>query len=250
MEKKLQNKIALITGASGGIGQSIAIKLAKNGCKLILTYKTNYKSIKSLSDKLKLTDAKFDIIKADITKKRDRKKIIDHINIKTNNKIDILINNAGINKVKEFEKITEKDWDMLMDINLKSTFFLTQKIFNIMKKNLFGKIINISSGAALYHGPKTAHYAISKAGIISFTKLLARFGAKYNILCNAIAPGFIQTEMTDELPEDLKKRYLDQIPLKRFASADEVAKVVVFLASDMSSYVTGQIIGVCGGLAR
>jgi 3-oxoacyl-[acyl-carrier protein] reductase len=248
MEKKLQNKIALITGASGGIGQSIAIKLAKNGCKLILTYKTNYKSIKSLSDKLKLTDAKFDIIKADITKKRDRKKIIDHINIKTNNKIDILINNAGINKVKEFEKITEKDWDMLMDINLKSTFFLTQKIFNIMKKNFFGKIINISSGAALYHGPKTAHYAISKAGIISFTKLLARFGAKYNILCNAIAPGIVKTNLTKkEIKGTGGSTYINMTLLKKFCSLDDVSNAVLFLASNEQNYITGEVINITGG---
>ena len=245
MEKKLNNKVAIITGAGGGLGSSIATKFAYNGCELILTYKSNKKKIDILSEKLNQIDCKFHIVKADISKKKDRQKILKKIK---NNKIDILVNNAGINKVSDFLDISEKDWDQIIDTNLKSTFFLTQEIFRMMKKNLNGKIINISSGAALYHGPRTAHYAISKAGIISFTKLVARFGSKYNILSNAIAPGIIKTNLTKkEVLGSGGKNYLDMTLLKKFGSLNDVSNAALYLSSNDQNYITGEVLNITGG---
>ena len=245
MEKKLNKRIALITGASGSFGSAIAIKFAENGCELILTYKSNKKKIDILSSQLSKMKCKFDIIKADISKKKDRQKIFNKIQ---NNKIDILVNNAGINSVSDFLDISEKDWDKILDLNLKSTFFLTQGIFKMMKKNLYGKIINISSGAALYHGPRTAHYAISKAGIISLTKLLARFGSKYNILSNAVAPGIVKTNLTkNEIMGTGGKNYIEMTLLKKFGSLDDISNAVLFLSSNEQNYITGEVINITGG---
>ena len=164
--------------------------------------------------------------------------------------IDILVNNAGITRDTLLMRMTEEQWDEVIDNNLKSAFNLTKHASSTMLRQKKGSIINITSIVGLKGQAGQVNYSASKAGMIGLTKAVADELGSRNIRCNAIAPGFIQTEMTDELPEDLKKRYLDQIPMKRFAEASEVAKVVVFLASDMSSYVTGQIIGVCGGLAR
>ena len=247
MEKKLKNKIALITGASGGFGSSIALKFANNGCNLILTYYSNKNKLLNLTKQLKKLKCTFDIIKCDISKKKDREKIFNLIKRKKN-KIDILINNAGINKVAEFEDISESDWDKIVDVNLKATFFLTQGIFKIMKKNKSGKIINISSGAALYHGPKTAHYAISKAGLISFTKLLARFGAKYNILSNAIAPGIIKTDLTkNEILGSGGDTYINMTLLKKYGKIDDVSNSCLYLCSNEQNYITGEVINITGG---
>tara|TARA_A100001234_G_C12635148_1_gene389794 strand:+ start:2037 stop:2786 length:750 start_codon:yes stop_codon:yes gene_type:complete len=245
MDKKLNNKVAIITGASGGFGNSIATKFAENGCELILTYKSNKKNIEILSKKLNRINCKFQIVKADISKKKDRQKILSGIK---KNKIDILVNNAGINEVRDFLEIKEKDWDKIIDTNLKSTFFLTQDVFKIMKKNLNGKIINISSGAALYHGPRTAHYAISKAGIISFTKLLARFGAKYNILSNAIAPGIIKTSLTKkEVLGSGGKNYINMTLLKKYGTLTDVSNAALYLSSNEQNYITGEVINITGG---
>lgn len=246
MKKKLQGKIALITGASGGFGKSLALSLAKEGCDLILIYKRNIDQMRVLEKKLKLLDIKFDIIKADVSKMSQITRILKYIRKKK--KIDILINNAGINKVTDFEKINSKDWDNIMNVNLKSAFFLTQEVFKIMKKNKFGRIVNISSGAALYHGPRTAHYAISKAGLISMTKLIARFGAPYNILCNAIAPGIIETNLTKkEIRGSGGKNYIDMTLLKRFGRISDVVSSVLFLISGDQNYMTGDVMNITGG---
>ena len=245
MEKKLVGNVALITGASGGFGNAIAKKFAENGCELVLTYRSNIKKIEKLSKILEDIKCKFSIVKADISKDKDRKKILKKIK---NNKIDILVNNAGINQLTDFLDITENEWDKIMNTNLKSTFFLTQEIFKIMKLNSYGKIVNISSGAALYHGPRTAHYAISKAGIISFTKLLARFGAKYNILSNAIAPGIIKTDLTKkEIIGEGGRNYLNMTLLKKFGTLNDVSNAALYLSSKDQNYITGEVLNITGG---
>ena len=246
MKKKIKNKVVLITGASGGFGQELALAFGNLGYSLILTYRKNKQHIKKLEKKLNLINCDYKIFKINLTKALDRKKITNHLN--KDSRIDILINNAGINEVTEFEKISEKGWDKIMNTNLKSTFFLTQSIFKIMKKNKKGRIINISSGAALYHGPKTAHYAISKAGLISMTKLIARFGAPYNILCNAIAPGIVETSLTkNEIQGSGGKTYIDMTLLKRFGKISDIVSTVLFLASEKQNYITGDVINITGG---
>lgn len=242
---KIRRKIAIVTGASGGFGQAISKELVKKEFDLILTYNKNKKSILKLKKDLKIFNSNIYIIKADISNSNHRNKIF---NAAKKYGVDILVNNAGINNVGEFEKITEKDWDKIMNINLKSTFFLSQGIFRIMKKNKFGHIVNISSGAALYHGPKTAHYAISKAGIISMTKLIARFGAPYNIMCNAIAPGIIETSLTkNEIKGEGGKNYLKMTLLKRFGDIKDVTNAVLYLTSNEQNYITGEVINITGG---
>lgn len=246
MKKRIKKRIVLITGASGGFGQDISIAFAKKNFKVILVYKSNTKEIINLKKKLDKIHTDYKIFKSDITKSYERKKIINYL--KNNNGIDILVNNAGINKVSDFEKIAENDWDKIMNVNLKSAFFMTQGIFGIMKKQRRGRIINISSGAALYHGPKTAHYAISKAGLISMTKLIARFGAPFNIMCNAIAPGIIKTNMTKkEVKSKGGKNYIEMTLLKRFGKITDVVSAVMFLSSEKQNYITGDVINLTGG---
>ena len=245
MKKDLKKKV-LITGASGGFGQKISLAFAKKNFKVILVYKNNTKEINNLTIKLKKLDCEYKIFKSDITITKERRKILDYL--KKNDGLDILVNNAGINNVSDFEEITEADWDKIMDINLKSAIFLTQGIFRIMKNQKHGRIINISSGAALYHGPKTAHYAISKAGLISMTKLIARFGAPYNIMCNAIAPGIIKTNLTkNEVKSKGGQNYIDMTLLKRFGKISDVVSAVLFLASEDQNYITGDVINLTGG---
>jgi 3-oxoacyl-[acyl-carrier protein] reductase len=160
------------------------------------------------------------------------------------------VNNAGVTRDNLLLRMSEENWDDVMNNNLKSAFNLIKHASPIMLKQKKGSIINITSIVGLKGQAGQANYAASKAGMIGLTKSIADELGSRNIRCNAIAPGFIQTDMTDELPEDLKKKYFEQIPLKRFAAPEEVANAVVFLASDMSSYITGQVLGVCGGLAR
>ncbi len=241
---KLENKIALISGSSRGIGKSIAEKFASEGAKVIVTYKDNYKLAKSISEKL--DDSM--IVKLDISSKTSITNAIKNI-LKKHKRIDILVNNAGINKPTDFEKIKEKDWDAILNTNLKGPFLLSQQIFSIMKKQNFGRIINISSVSGQYGGPRTIHYAVSKAGLISLGHCMSRYGAKYHITVNNISPGIIDTEMSKNVMKSKTgKDILDKVLLKRSGTPADVSNLAVFLASDESSYITGQTYNVNGGL--
>ena len=249
MEKLLCGKTAIVTGGSRGIGKAIVLELAKHGANVVFSYHSSEAKAMELVKEIEGIGAHGLAVKSDAASFSAAKELCDATVAKFAN-IDIVVNNAGITRDTLLMRMSEKQWDEVIDNNLKSSFNLTKHASAIMLKQREGSIVNITSIVGLKGQAGQVNYSASKAGIIGLTKSVADELGSRNIRCNAIAPGFIQTEMTDELPEDLKKRYLDQIPLKRFASADEVAKVVVFLASDMSSYVTGQIIGVCGGLAR
>ena len=249
MEKLLCGKTAIVTGGSRGIGKAIVLELAKHGANVVFSYHSSEAKAMELVKEIEGIGAHSLAVKSDAASFLAAKELCDATVAKFA-KIDILVNNAGITRDTLLMRMSEEQWDEVIDNNLKSAFNLTKHASAIMLKQRKGSIVNITSIVGLKGQAGQVNYSASKAGIIGLTKSVADELGSRNIRCNAIAPGFIQTEMTDELPEDLKKRYLDQIPLKRFASADEVAKVVVFLASDMSSYVTGQIIGVCGGLAR
>lgn len=241
---KLENKIALISGSSRGIGKSIAEKFSSEGAKVILTYKNNYKLAKTISEKL--GDSM--VVKLDISSKTSISNAIKKIQ-KKYDRIDILVNNAGINKPTDFEKIKEKDWDIILNTNLKGPFLLSQQIFPIMKKQNFGRIINISSISGQYGGPRTVHYAVSKAGLISLGHCLSRFGADYNITVNNISPGIIDTEMSKNVVKSKTgKEILSKVLLKRSGHPSDVSNLTVFLASDESSYITGQTYNVNGGL--
>ena len=241
-----KNKMVLVTGASSGIGKAMAIDLAAAGAELILTARSQ-DLLEALANEIHKNGGQAHVFSVDLAQAGSAETLHTQIT-EANLHVDILVNNAGINKVSDFLDISEKDWDKIIDTNLKSTFFLTQEIFRMMKKNLNGKIINISSGAALYHGPRTAHYAISKAGMISLTKLVARFGSKYNILSNAIAPGIIKTNLTKkEVLGSGGKNYLDMTLLKKFGSLNDVSNAALYLSSNDQNYITGEVLNITGG---
>jgi len=241
---KLEGKVALITGSSRGIGKAIAEAFANEGASVVVTYKENLK----LAKKTTVNFNDFLIVQLDVSKRDSIKKAIGKI-IKKYDRIDILVNNAGINKPDDFEDVSDKDWDIIMATNVRGPFSISQEVFPIMKKQNYGRIINISSVSGQYGGPRTVHYAVSKAGLIALGHCLARFGAPYNITVNNVAPGLIVTDMGEKMIKaKLGKKILSNTLLNRPGTTKEVADMVVFLASDESSYITGQTFNVNGGL--
>ena len=235
-----KDKVVVVTGGSRGIGKSIAESFLNDGATVIVTYKNaideeyfNSKNIKHH--------------KCDIADIKAVAELVDAI-VKEFGKIDVLVNNAGITKDGLLMRMSEEDWDAVIDTNLKGVFNFTKAVSRPMMGKKSGKIVNITSISGVMGNAGQANYSASKAGVIGFTKAVAKELASRNINVNAIAPGFIETEMTDKLSEDVKKNYLASIPMKRFASTTEVANVVKFLASDDASYITGQTICVDGGI--
>lgn len=243
----LNGKTALITGASRGIGKAIALLFAREGADIAITniadddeFRNAVKEIEALGVKAKgfvSNAAKFD----------DSQRVIDEI-IKDFPRIDILVNNAGITRDTLLMRMTEEQWDTVIAVNLKSVFNLTKALIPVMLKQKYGSIINMSSVVGVSGNAGQSNYSASKAGIIGFTKSVAKEVGSRNIRCNAIAPGFIITEMTEKLPEDVKKEWINKIPLRRGGTPENVANTALYLASDLSDYVTGQTIHVCGGM--
>ncbi len=245
---QLRGKTALITGSSRGIGRGIALRFAQEGCDIAIHYRERRDAAETLDQEIrKLHPVRTLIQQADVSKRDDVHRMMASIH-DFFGKIDILVNNAGINKVCLFEEITDGDWDSILAVNLKGPFLCTQEVFPFMKARNQGRIINIASVAGQYHGPKTVHYAVSKAGLISLTKATARYGAPHNILVNAVAPGIIATDLTaDELASPSGRAVVDMTLLKRPGRIQDVASACVWLASDEHSYTTGQVISVSGG---
>ena len=243
----LENKTALITGASRGIGEAIAIKFAESGANVAFTYLSSEEKAIALENKLNALGIKAKGYKSNAGIYADAEKLIADV-LTDFGALDVVVNNAGITKDNLMLRMSEEDWDAVIDINLKSVFNITKFAIKPMMKARKGSIINISSIVGLIGQGGQANYSASKAGILGFTKSIAKELGSRNIRCNAIAPGFIETDMTGELSEELKQTYFKSIPLGRFGQGSEVADVAVFLASDMSSYVTGQTISVCGAL--
>ena len=241
---KLEGKIALVTGSSRGIGKSIAEAFSREGASVVVTYKKNFRMAKKIAQNI--NDSL--VVKLDISSRANITHVVKQI-MKKYGRLDILVNNAGINKPTDFDKITEKDWDDVLNTNLKGSFMLSQAIFPIMKKQRYGRIINISSTSGQYGGPRTVHYAVSKAGLIALGHCFARFGAPYNVTNNNIAPGLIVTEMGDKMIKTKQgEKILENTLLNRPGTTKEVAHLTVFLASNESSYITGQTFNVNGGL--
>lgn len=243
----LEGKTVLITGASRGIGRAIAIEFAAQGANIALTNiadDSEFCEVCEECKKLGVTAKKYISNVADF---EDSQRVADEVN-KDFGSIDVLVNNAGITRDTLLMRMTEEQWDMVMEINLKGTFNLTKAVLRPMMKQRKGSIINMSSVVGVSGNAGQSNYSASKAGMIGFTKSVAREIGSRNIRCNAIAPGFILTEMTDRLPDDVKKDWINKIPLKRGGTVDDVAKTALFLASDMSDYISGQVIQVCGGL--
>jgi 3-oxoacyl-[acyl-carrier protein] reductase len=241
-----ENKVAIVTGSARGIGKAIALKLAKDGYDVVISdiledvAKETAKEIEALGQKSL-------VVVADVSKAEDAARLIDET-VKAFGRLDVLVNNAGITRDNLAIRMKESEWDMVLNINLKGTFLCSQAAAKVMMKKRSGRIVNIASVSGILGTAGQANYASSKAGVIALTKALARELGPRNITVNAVAPGFIITEMTEKLPEKVKEDYLAQIPLKRGGTPEDVANVVAFLASDAASYVTGTTLIVSGGL--
>ena len=245
--KLLENKTVVITGASRGIGRGIAVVLAKHGANIAFTYSKSVDAAISLSDEIAKLSVKCKGYQSNAESFEDSQKLIDQI-IKDFGNIDVLINNAGITKDNLLMRMTEEDFDSVIRINLNSVFNMTKACQRIFLKNRAGSIINMSSVVGVKGNAGQSNYAASKSGIIGFSKSIALELGSRNIRCNVIAPGFIKTEMTDKLSESVIESWNNNIPLKRPGETYDVANLCLFLASDLSSYITGQVINVDGGL--
>ncbi|MDR2027357.1 MAG: 3-oxoacyl-[acyl-carrier-protein] reductase [Prevotellaceae bacterium] len=245
--KLLEGKTALITGAARGIGKAIALRLAGEGANIAFTDLVLSEATEQLEKELQTNGVKAKGYASNAAKFEETKTVVEEIT-KDFGRVDILVNNAGITKDGAVKRMTEEQWDAVITVNLKSVFNFTRAIQPVMWKQAGGSIINMSSVVGVSGNANQANYAASKAGIIGFTKSVAKeFGVR-GIRCNAIAPGFIETEMTAVLPEEIRKSWIDRIPLHRGGTPDDVANVTLFLASDLSSYVSGQVINVCGAM--
>jgi 3-oxoacyl-[acyl-carrier protein] reductase len=245
--KLLEGKTAIITGASRGIGKAIAIKFALEGCNVAFTDLFADDNMKATEAELCALGVKAKGYASDASKFEETDKVVAEI-VNDFGRIDALVNNAGITKDTLLMRMTEEQWDMVINVNLKSVFNFTKAAQKTMLKQRSGSIINMSSVVGVSGNAGQANYSASKAGIIGFTKSIARELGSRGIRSNAIAPGFIITEMTAKIPEDARKAWEESIPLKRGGTPEEVAGVAVFLASELSSYVSGQVIAVCGAM--
>ncbi len=245
--KLLADKVVLITGASKGIGKGIAMRCAEKGANIAFTYLSSPDKAKEVENELIAMGIKAKGYQSDASDFDASHKLVEDV-MADFGQIDALVNNAGITKDGLLMRMTEQDWDDVLRINLKSIFNMTKAVQRTMLKQRKGSIINLSSVVGVNGNAGQSNYSASKAGIIGFTKSMAKELGSRNIRSNAIAPGFIATEMTDKLDKDVVENWVKEIPLKRAGQPEDVADVVVFLASDMSAYVTGQTIHVCGGM--
>ncbi|MCX7863383.1 MAG: 3-oxoacyl-[acyl-carrier-protein] reductase [Bacteroidales bacterium] len=245
--KLLENKVLVVTGAARGIGRAIAMRAAQEGANVAFSDIKEDENFLSLLDELMKYNINAKGYVSDASKHNESQQFIEQV-VKDFGKIDILVNNAGITRDALLMRMTEEQWDLVINVNLKSVFNLTKAVQMYMLKQKSGSIINISSVVGVGGNAGQANYAASKAGIIGFTKSVAKELGSRNVRCNAIAPGFIETDMTKSLPEDIVKGWYEKIPMKRGGLPEEVANVVVFLGSDLASYITGQVISVCGGM--
>ena len=245
--KLLQDKVVLITGASRGIGKAIAEECAKQGAIVAFTYISSEEKAKALEAELSVNGGVAKGFKSDAGNFDAAQQLVDDV-VATYGTIDVLINNAGITRDTLLMRMTEQQWDEVINTNLKSAFNLTKAVQKPMLKARKGSIINMSSVVGVSGNAGQSNYAASKAGLIGFTKSVAQELGSRNIRCNAIAPGFIETEMTAALDEKVVQEWRNSIPLKRGGNPIDVANATVFLASDMSAYVTGQTLHVCGGM--
>jgi 3-oxoacyl-[acyl-carrier protein] reductase len=245
--KMLNDKVAIITGGAKGIGLAIARKFAQNGANVALADIDEQGVLESA----KAIESEFGVktiaAKVDVSKSEECKVFVDSV-FSNLGKIDILINNAGVTKDNLTLRMSEEDWDLVLNINLKSAFLMSKFALKYMSKQRYGKIVNMSSVVGQMGNGGQANYSASKSGLIGLTKSLAKEFSSRNVCVNAVAPGFVKTAMTEKMPQELKDKALSSIPLGRFAEAEDIANAVLFLSGDESSYITGQLIAVNGGL--
>ena len=244
MEEK---QVVLVTGGSRGIGRAIALKYAKNGYNVVLNYISENTDIEGLTKEFEAYGIEVLFVKADISKANEVEELVKQATQKFG-RIDVLVNNAGITKDTLLMRMKEEDFDKVIEINLKGTFLVTKQVIPYMMKKRDGRIINLSSVVGVAGNAGQSNYAASKAGIIGFTKSLAKEVASRNIRANCVAPGFIATDMTNVLSDEVKTNINAQIPMKRMGTPEDVANLVYFLGSEESSYITGQLIHIDGGM--
>ena len=247
MSKLLEGKIAIITGATRGIGHGIATSFAKQGCNLAFTYNSSVDAAKVLETQLNRFGVKAKAYRSNAADFIEAQEVVDQV-LEDFGTVNVLVNNAGITKDNLLMRIMEEDFDKVIEVNLKSVFNMTKAIQRTFLKQRSGSLIHMSSVVGLKGNAGQSNYAASKAGIIGFSKAIALELGSRNIRSNVIAPGFIETEMTDQLAEDVVQKWRDGIPLKRGGKPEDVANACIFLASDLSNYITGQVLQVDGGM--
>lgn len=244
MENK---KTVFVTGGSRGIGKEVALKFAENNYNIITNYISENTDINTLKKEFESKNVKSLILKADVTNYEEVEKVVKCA-IENFGQIDVLVNNAGITKDNLLMRMSEEDFDRVIDVNLKGTFIVSKIVTKYMMKKRKGSIINLSSVVGISGNAGQCNYSASKSGIIGFTKSIAKELASRNIRANVVAPGFVETDMTDVLKDSVKEQIYNQIPLKRMGKVNEVAELIYFLGSDKSSYITGQVINIDGGM--
>ena len=241
-----KGKVAIVTGASRGIGRSISLLLAANGAKIVAV-DVNEEGTAALVEEIKALGGEAVAVHGNVTVAADAEKMVDK-GVEAFGRVDILVNNAGITRDGLLLRMKEEEWDAVLTVNLKGAFLCTRAVAKVMTKQRYGRIINIASIVGQMGNSGQANYCASKAGIIGLTKSNARELARRNVTVNAVAPGFIATDMTDALPEKVKQELMAQIPLERLGSSDDIAHAVLFLAAETSAYITGQVLAVNGGM--
>ncbi len=244
----LEGKVALVTGGARGIGRAVVMEFARNGAKVAFTYKSSGSLARELAKEIGDTGRGVLAIESDAASTKSAAEVVDEV-VSQFKRLDVLVNNAGITRDNLILRMQEDDWDAVIQTNLKSVFNYSKAAARVMMGQHHGKIINVSSVVGLKGNAGQSNYAASKAGIVGFTKSIAKELASRNILVNAVAPGYIDTDMTSALTEEQKRAVADSIPLKRVAKPEEVAKVILFLASQNADYITGQVISVDGGMS-
>ena len=243
----LSGKTALVTGAGRGIGRATAIKLGAAGAKVAINYNASEAQAQDVVAAIKAARGEAQAVKADVSKADEVDAMVNGL-VKEWGKVDILVNNAGITRDNLMMRMSQDEWDAVLDTNLRSAYFCTKAVLRSMLRNRWGRIISLSSVVGLTGNAGQANYAAAKAGLIGFTKSVAREVGGRNITANAIAPGFIETDITAGLPEELKASMLKTIPADRYGQPDDIANAVVFLASDLAAYINGQVLNVDGGM--
>ena len=241
-----QGKSSIVTGASQGIGKAIALELAREGAEVILV-DIQKEKLDEVADEIRANKGKVAVFSADVSRMNEAVKVVEEV-VKGSKKIDFLVNNAGITRDNLLMRMKEEEWDAVLDVNLKGVFNFSKAVIRNMINNRYGRIVNIASIVGLIGNVGQCNYSASKAGVIGFTKSLAREVASRGITVNAVAPGYIDTPMTEGLPEAVKQQFRDWIPMKRFGTPEEITNAVKFLLSDEASYITGQVINVNGGM--